>query len=410
MDLEDKSLDAEAARAWDAYLAADPQCSGRAEILYRIGTLYMQADQFGPAAAALVRCEHAAPDDQDLRAKVAPRIVECLNRLGRYGEMGRELSRRVEAGGKERTAEKGSKKVLATITGETLTEADLDRMIERRVDHMLALEGGGDPQQRQAILQQMSAPAARRQLLQEMLKTELFCRRARETGLDREEDFQRARDQMVESLLADRFLMRELEKTRPTEVDVQSYFKANQSQYETPESLHAITIRLEEKENPAALLAKIKTAEDFRKLAAKRLPGGADPKTEGRQIVRGQKDAELGDVESLFKLAEGEWTKQAHVEGSNRFLVLAEKKSPRQIPRLQDVLRQVQRDYTSRKQQELVEKMFADLAQRYDVRILPETAGKGDSLPEKTAGREDSARENPEKRDGRAGAAVSTKK
>jgi len=319
----------------------------------------------------------------DLRAKIAPRIVECLNRLGRYGEMGRELSRRVEVGGKDQAEKKGAKKVLATITGQALTEADLDRMIERRVDHLLALQGGGDAQQRQAILQQMSAPAARRQILQELLKTELFCRRARETGMDREDGFREARDQMVQSLLADRFLMRELEKIRPTEVDLESYFKANQSQYETPESLRAVTIRLEEKEDAAAVVGKIKSADNFRRLAASRRPVAADPKAEGRQIVRGQKDPELGDVEPLFKLAEGEWTRQAHARDKDRFLVLVEKKIPRQAPRLQDVLPQVQRDYVSRKQQELAERLFADLAQRYEVRILPDTPATGDAASQK---------------------------
>ena len=87
-NLEDKSLDAEAARAWEAYLAADPECPERAEILYRIGGLYMQAEQFGPAAAALVRAEQAAGDNRDLTAKIGPRMVECLGRLGRYGEVG----------------------------------------------------------------------------------------------------------------------------------------------------------------------------------------------------------------------------------------------------------------------------------------------------------------------------------
>jgi hypothetical protein len=399
-ELEDKSLDAEAARAWEAYLAADPQCADRAEILYRVGRLSMQAEQFGPAAGAFVRSEHAASEDHDLRLKIAPQMVECLNRLGHYGEVQRELSRRVEVGGKEKAAETGSQKVLATITGRALTEADLDRMIERRVDQMLAMQGGGDPQQRKAVLQQMSAPAVRRQLLQELLKSELFCRRAREMGLDREDDFRQARDQLVENLLADRFLMRELDRIRPTAVDLESYFQAHQSQYETPESLSVVTIRLEEREEPAAVLSQVKSADDFRKLAAKRQPKGREQQAQnqqaqGRQILRGQQDLELGDVEPLFKLAEGQWTKQAQIRDKDRFLVLVEKKTPRQAPRLQDVLRQVQRDYVSRKQQEVAEKLMADLTQRYDVRILPET-------PTNAAGAEKSEKSEEKSKQGEA--------
>ncbi|MGO8744388.1 MAG: peptidyl-prolyl cis-trans isomerase [Thermoguttaceae bacterium] len=373
-NLEDKSLDAEAARVWEAYLAADPECPERAEILYRIGGLYMQAEQFGPAAAALVRAEQAAGDNRDLTAKIGPRMVECLGRLGRYGEVGRELSRRTEVGGKTSSAEQGNKKVLATLTGQNFTEADLDRMIERRVDRALAMQGSADPQQRQAILQQMSAPAVRRQLLEEILKTELFCRRGRELGLDREEGYRQARDQLAQNLLAERFLARELEKVRPTEVDLESYFKANLPQYETPESLQVIAVRIEPKEESAAVLGKIKSADDFRKWAASRQPAGMDLKAASRQIARGQKDAELGDVERLFALAEGEWTREPHVRDKDRFLVLVEKKTPRHTPQLQEVLERVRADYVGRKQQELAEKLFADLTQRYDVHILPDAA------------------------------------
>jgi DnaJ-domain-containing protein 1 len=379
--LEDKSLDAEAARMWEGYLSADPMCAQRAEILYRIGRLWMQADQFSPAAAAFVRAERVAGDDQDLKNKIGPQIVECLNRLGRYGEAGRELSRRVEAGTKDKAGEKAGPRVLATLTGQNFTEADLDRMIERRIDHMLALQGGGEPQQRQAILQQTSAPAVRRQLLKEFLRTDLFCRRARELGLDRDQDFQQAHDQLLQNLLAERFLMRELEKINPTPVDLESHFKAHQSDYETPELLQVVTIRLDEKDDAASLLEKIASADDFRKLAAQRQPAGADAKPEGRQLVRSRQDPELGDVETLFAMDEGHWTKQPHLGSKDRFLVLVEKKTPRRNPQLQEVLDRVRADYTSRKQEELAEKLFTDLMQRYNVRIMPDAMNPGDEKP-----------------------------
>ena len=193
-------------------------------------------------------------------------------------------------------------------------------------------------------------------------------------GLDREEGYRQARDQLAQNLLAERFLARELEKVRPTEVDLESYFKANLPQYETPESLQVIAVRIEPKEESAAVLGKIKSADDFRKWAASRQPAGMDLKAASRQIARGQKDAELGDVERLFALAEGEWTREPHVRDKDRFLVLVEKKTPRHTPQLQEVLERVRADYVGRKQQELAEKLFADLTQRYDVHILPDAA------------------------------------
>ena len=50
LELEDKSLDVQAAEAWERYLDAEPDTRDRPEILYRIGKLYMQAEKFDLAA------------------------------------------------------------------------------------------------------------------------------------------------------------------------------------------------------------------------------------------------------------------------------------------------------------------------------------------------------------------------
>lgn len=361
--LEERSLYAQAARAWEGYLQADPATFERAEILYRVGSLYVDAEQFDKAAAALVRAEVAA-EDAELKAKIGPKLVDCLRRLGRYGEVGRELSRQVEVGAEE----PGKSKVLATLAGEELTEADLDRMIQRQVDRVLAIQGGpGDESARQAILSQFSTPEARQRMLQELLQTELFCRRARELKLDREEDFLQGRRQLEESLLAGRFMSRELEKIRPTEVDLQSYFRGNQERYQEPESIEVRSIELGEEDDAAQLLDKITSADDFRKLAAE--PQGEE--TPPRTVRRGHPDPLLGDVEALFDLSEGEWTKEPHVDNDKERLVLVEKKSPMRIPPLAEVRQRVEADYVRVKQQELTEQLFRDLLARYDVRIMP---------------------------------------
>ena len=236
--LEDKGLEAEAAGAWQSYLSSAPDAPDRAEILYRVGKLRIAAQQYGEAATALVHAEEAAGGNRELTAKIGPLVVECLARLGRYGEVGRELARRVDLGAA--ADGHGRAKVLATITGQSLTEADLDRLAERRVDNMLALEGAaGNAQRRQAILEQLSKPEARRRLLQELLQIELFCRRARERKLDQEDDFRQTCDQAEQTLLAQRFLTKELRSIEPTQVDIESFYKANLTRYEDKKSGHA---------------------------------------------------------------------------------------------------------------------------------------------------------------------------
>ena len=384
LEMEERGLDLQAARAWQRYLEATPDASDRAEVFYKIGGLFFEAEEYAEAAAALVRSEMAAEGNEDLKRKIGPKLIQCLRRMGRYGEVGRELSRQVEAGGRQT----GKGKVLATLAGEELTEADLDRMIERRVDRILAVQGvPGSEAARQAVLRQFNSPQARRQILQELLQAELFCRRARELDLDRQEDFLQARRQLEEDLLASRFLARELQKIRPTEVDLQSYYKANADRYQEPESAEVRLIDLADEEDPAALSAKIESADDFRKLARERgspeAPGEEAPPP--RVVVRGRFDPLLGDVEPLFALSPGEWTKEPHASGDRAYLVLVEKKTPARTPQLEEVRPRVEADYARIKQQELTEELFRDLLTRYQVRILAPDAKDEENESEKPA-------------------------
>ncbi len=368
LELEERSLDAQAARAWQGYLDADPQTPERAEILYRVGTLHLQAEQFDMAAAALVGAELAADDNGDLRAKIGRKLVECFRRLGRYGEVGRELSRQVERGA-EAT---GQGRVLATLDGEPLTEADLDRMVERQVDQVFAAQGtSGDQATRRAMLRQFSTPDTRRQLLQQLIQSELFCRRARELKLDRDDEFLEARQLLEQSLLANRFLAGELKRIRATEVDVQSYYQANQKRYREPESAQVRLITLVADDDPTELLAGVQSADDFRKLASERTSqdsGGGQPQP--RTIVRGRPDPLLGDVEPLFRLAEGQWLPKPVTHGDQKHLVLVEKKAEARTPPLSEIAARVEADYTREKRQELTQALFHDLMERYDVRIM----------------------------------------
>ncbi|MFP6766040.1 MAG: hypothetical protein VB858_20580, partial [Planctomycetaceae bacterium] len=199
--LEDRGLSMAAASSWQDLLRLSPDADDRAQIHYRIGRLLMQAEDYRGAAAALVEAELQVTEEDSLNGKIGPQIVECLRRLGRYGEVGRELSRQVEVGSGQSTKES----VLATFAGESLTEADLDRMIENRVDRIIAMQPeGGLPASREQLLQQYQSVDLRQRILQEILQTELFSRRARELKIDQEDAFRQARDSLQTELLASR--------------------------------------------------------------------------------------------------------------------------------------------------------------------------------------------------------------
>jgi tetratricopeptide (TPR) repeat protein len=367
-ELENRSLYAQAAEAWEEYLRSTPQAHDRAEVWFRVGRLFLQAEQFDRAAAALLRCEQAAEDDPALRKKVGPELVTCLRRLGLYGEVGRELSRRVEAGAED--VQQG--KVLATLGGEPLTEADLDRLIERRVDQMLAMQGAtGVEALRQQLLQEFARPETRRQLFDELLQTELFTRRARELGLDREPEYVAARQAVEDSLLASRFQARELAKIQPTDVDLEAFYKLGESLYRQPETLTVRSEELQPDEQAAAVLDGIQSADDFRQWQRKRRgePAPDEGVSPPETLVRGQPDPRLGNADALFALDAGTWTKEPHEHDGRRFLVLLEGKTPARTPPLDEIRDRVRADYVARKREELSRRLADELMQRYRVKL-----------------------------------------
>ncbi len=370
LELENRSLYAQAAEAWQDYLRSAPQAQDRAEVWFRTGRLFMQAEQFDRAAAALIRCEQAAGDNAELRRKVGPEVVNCLRRLGLYGEVGRELSRRVEAGAED--VKKG--KVLANLAGEPLTEADLDHLIERRVDQMLSMQGAaGNEALRQQLLGEFARPETRRQLFEELLQTELFTRRARELGLDKEPEYVAARQALEDNLLAARFETRELAKIQPTDVDLEALYNSRETEYREPEQLTAWIEPLKADDKPQAILEGIKSADDFRQWQKKHRgdvpPDG--PAAAPETLMRGRPHAQLGNTDALFSLEAGQWTKEPVVNEQRQYLVLVDGKSPARTPPLEEIRDRVRADYVARKREEMARRLSDELMERYQVKIEP---------------------------------------
>ncbi len=370
LSLEDRSLDLQAAQTWQQYLRQNPSATDRAEILYRAGKLYLAAERYGDGAAALVRAEQAAGDDEDLKDKIGSQLITCLRRLGLYGEVGRELSRQVEAGADD----VGQGRVLASVAGESLTDADLDRMIEQRVDQQLRMAGAeGDEATRQMLLKRFSDASIRQQLLTDLLRRELFTRRARELEIDQTEGFVRQRQMLEDDLLAGSFEQQKLATIQPTRVDLESYFSANQDQYVEPESAEVAFFELQPDEKAEDVLKGIKSAAEFRELAAGRQQDDSEQPEDLQTttLTRGRKHPELGDVDALFDLEPDSWTKEPHVNGQRRFLVLIEDKTPARTPEFDEVASRVEAEYRNRKRQEVLDKTFQELMTRYDVEIKP---------------------------------------
>lgn len=379
--LEDRGLDASAAAAWQRYLDAAPEDPERAEILYHAGELHMRAEQYEPAAADFVRAEQAAGENKELAAKIEPRLIECLGGMGRFGEVGRELSRRRQSGAKK----SDDRQVVATIGTVEITDSQLDRMVEEHVDQMLAAKGlSGDRLRRQMALRQASSPNVRARILHDLVEKEIFLRRARELKLDRDKDFLAAREQATQALLLQKLQAHELKLAAPTDAAMEAFYKEHQADYRQPDKLDVLGIRVADGKAAAALLEKIKSADDFRKLAQEIRQSGSPngQVTFVRSLFRGQPDPVLGETDALFAMSEGQWTKEPITRGSNTLLVLVETKTAARTPSFAEVKQYVQDRYIQQKKSQALEKLFRELAARYDVDVkLAVVPERGPRLP-----------------------------
>ncbi len=359
--LEQKSLPREAARAFEQFLALSQEDKDRPQHFYHAGSLRMDAGDFDLAAAHFIAAEIAVKGGSAaLPRELGTRLIDCLRRLGLHGEVGRELARRVDAGGAP-----DSSKVVATYGDESITEADLDRWIERRVDQMLGPSVAVDAQDRQSLLEQWSSKERRAEVLSEILRTDLFARRARELLLDQKPELKDMVRDSEQGLLALMLEREELSSRRPTESDVEAYFAAHRGDYRTPRSADILLLELEPDESLPDLKSRIVDAQAFVKEAEQRGPpqrihlveGGADPKW--------QPFANL-----FWSMQPGDFTHEPLPVGEQRFLALVESSQESREPAYEEVNEQVIRDYSEVKRAEILSQLAGDLMKRYDVKLL----------------------------------------
>ena len=373
MELEDKGLDLQAAESWQDYLERAGNVEDRAALLYRAGKLYMKSQKYDEAVVCFVRAETEADatGDATLVEKIGPKLVACLEKMGRANEADRELSRRVEVGGEEKTGA-----ILATIGDEKIRESDIERMTRNYVERFLAAQGlPPDSPARAQVEQQMSSPGMRDRIIQEAVQMELLERRAREQGLHEDPEYVEAKRRATEGLLQQFLLRKEFDKIETSATDLKNYFEAHKDRYGDAESADVLLVQFKPDEDPAAVLGKIKTADDFRRWFEERKKAG--DRGAGKTTLR--KGAELPPaLTGVFDLGEGEWTKSPIELGPSKLALLVEKKNAAKPKTFAEAEPDVRRNYLAQKRQEMMGKLMNDLMSRYNVRIL---AGASPTVP-----------------------------
>lgn len=233
LKLEKQGLSTAAARTWEDYLetvGADDE--KRARIWYRIGTIQQEAGAFEEALRAYYRSESFASVDE-LAPEISRRVAECLESLGRFTALSRELERRTALPG----AEEGRAEVLAEIGDQKITRADLDAMIEAEVDaQLLQLAGSHTSEERKAqkkmLIENIRKQGDAGQWLERFLAEELLYRRAREEKLHEDAEYRVIAGNLERKILAQRLLDRAVAaEVSVTPEEVRAYYDANTEEF-----------------------------------------------------------------------------------------------------------------------------------------------------------------------------------
>ncbi len=378
LKLEKQDLKQPAIDAWRRYLQnEDLNAEDQAKISYRIAKHYQDLNEYGKAVEFYYRSETAA-ELPEISSEINRRIQRCFEAMGKVTALQQDLKDRTAIDGYENS---NDAEVLAEIRNEKITSADLNLLIEARLDRQLEQVAGHlTPDQRreqkEAWLKQFSADEQRFQFLTQHISALLLAQKARLEKLHRDPEVVKMLHQQADELLAQHFLKRVLdEKIDIGENDLRMYHRAFISRYATPERAKIAHILFEDKEKAEAALLALKQGESFQEMAANL---SVDEKTAAngglvdgwivkeQSIFPGHGKAE-GLSAAVFATETGAIA-SVPIKSKDGFHVVKvlEKEAPKERP-FEEVREQVYRDYRAQKEQDVQRNLFDKLQDEFDV-------------------------------------------
>ncbi|MFH1146478.1 MAG: peptidylprolyl isomerase [Pseudomonadota bacterium] len=272
---------------------------------------------------------------------------------------------------KKDTQEKN--KIIAKVGTYTLTGDMLDKRIE-------ALP----PQYKQMIAQK---PEFKKNLIDRWVQVSLLAQEARARGMDKDKSVLEKIDEVMNTLLAQEFVMRNvIEKIEITDKEISEYYDGHKSEFENPEMVKArhILIKVAHDATPEQWQEAEKKALDTKK----RLDGGEDfaavaksvsddpgSKEKGGDLgffPRGQMVPEFENA--AFSLNIGVICEPVKSKFGYHIIRVEEKREPK-TKLIEEVSAGIKNSLTETKQQEDIDRLISDLTKKYGVTVDPSISG-----------------------------------
>ncbi len=265
-----------------------------------------------------------------------------------------------------------NERVLATIGSETVTEADLQQMVDavpERFRHLYL------------------TPEGRQKSLDYVINIYVLAAEAQKEGMDKKPEVQRLLDFTKRDLLARLYLDKASKSIKdPTEDDAKAFYEKNKAQYATPESVHLRHILVKTEKEAQDALKRLKKGEKFEDLARK--ISICPSKGQGGDLDWVAKGTLLGEVENAaFSMDKGQITGPVKSKFGYHVLFLEDKK-PAQQSSFDQVKDYIVEQLRFQRRQEHYEKLADSLRKKMNVKVTAASAGPkaAAAAPSKPAG------------------------
>jgi len=240
-------------------------------------------------------------------------------------------------------------KILATIDGAYITEAELEAFIANL------------PREQQMYAQN---PQFRQQCLDEIINIHLFAKMGKEEKLDETQQFKSFMESAKKDILAQLAMRQVLDAAEVSKEECEAYYEANKTNYKSPEKVNAKHILVKDEEECKAIMQLITSGEkEFEAMAREHSTCGSAAKGGslgefGRgQMVKEFEDAafnaEIGDIVGPVKTQFG------------YHIIKVEDKTPERIAGFEQVESRIKRVHVTKKQNEIYATKAAELREKY---------------------------------------------
>ena len=345
-----KGLKNEAAEAFEEYLAAGKmQPQEEAQLLYKLGSIYMELYKYEKALKSFYKAEMLNPK-ADFAQEMNQKIIEALENLGMSTQARYELEARTSLG-KEKQA-KG--KVVARIGKREITDTEIDEALKNV------------PQWMRKSLEE---PERHLEFIRNYVGQEVLYIKAKRLGWDTKEETRQTLEQLKKQIVVEQFLGKEiqerLDKISPE--DIKLYYEANKESFIEPAQIKVAFLSFENESQRDEMIQRLKEQQGKPQETSI---------TEGDLSITGIGEAK-DIIAGLFLKEKGQISDPLKIKDKFYVFSILEKRQKRQKS-FEEVKSEVEYEYKMKKQQEISQDLLKKALEEQEVEIF-ETANKNET-------------------------------